>query len=366
LRLTHFRAFRPCCPVCAAAGRPDRTLRLAQTFARTDEEIVSGMLHCPDPSCLHEYPILDRVPVIVPDLRRVLSARAAEILLRTDLDPAQESLLGDALGPENWFDTLRQTVSTYAWDAFADLDPQEFSGEPPRPGAARRCLERLLALAAPLPETRMPETGLVVDLGCAAGRTSFALADLMPDSLVLGIDLGIALLRLAQAAAQGGVSYSRRRTGLVYDRRSFAVSLAGAERTDFWACDALALPFAPGIASVVVALNLLDCVDDPRGLLAAVAALLRAGGRLLLATPFDWSSRATPVERWIGGHSQRADHGGAAESFLRTLVTEGAHPQSVRGLRIVGEADFPWQTRLHDRGAVSYRTFLMALDRCGG
>ena len=46
-----------------------------------------------------------------------------ELLLRDDLDPAALSLLGDALGPDSWLDVLRQGVSTYAWDAFADLDP---------------------------------------------------------------------------------------------------------------------------------------------------------------------------------------------------------------------------------------------------
>ncbi len=360
MRRGHFEAFRPACPRCAGAGAGLHPLLLAGITDADGDDIVAGVLHCPAPPCRQEYPILDRVPVIVPDVARVLAERAPALLLRHDLDPALESLLGDAIGPDSWFDGLRQVASTYGWDGYADLDPQEAPpGEGARPGAARRCLDRLLALAAPV-----DGVARALDLGCAAGRTSFDLAARCPDALVLGIDLDPGLLRMAHAAARGHVSYPRRRIGLVYDRRRFEVSLAGAERVDFWACDALALPFAPGAADVAAALNLLDCVPEPRRLLASLAACVRPGGRVLLATPYDWSTRATSPEHWVGGHSQRAPHAGAGETFLRTLLSEGAHPHAVAGLAILAEdADWPWRTRLHDRSAVLYRTHLLALAR---
>ncbi len=204
----------------------------------------------------------------------------------------------------------------------------------------------------------------VLDLGCAAGRTSFDLAASCPEALVLGIDLDLGLLRLAQSAARGVVSYPRRRIGLAYDRRRFEVTLSGAARVDFWACDALALPFDPAAADLACALNLLDCVPEPRRLLAGLADVVRPGGRVLLATPYDWSTRATAPEHWIGGHSQRAAHGGAGEPCLRALLGGGEHPRAVTGLSMLGEdADFPWHTRLHDRSAVLYRTHLLALAR---
>jgi SAM-dependent methyltransferase len=225
-----------------------------------------------------------------------------------------------------------------------------------------RCLDRLLDMA-----------GLVggveraLDVGCGAGRSAFTLAARHSRALVLGIDMNLGLLRLAHGAAHGMVSYPRRRIGLVYDRRRFAVSLDGAERVDFWACDAMALPFAAATVDLIAALNVLDCVAEPRRLLAGLADCLRRDGRLLLATPYDWSTRATPVETWIGGHSQRAAHRGAAEPFLRALLTAGKHPQSIAGLRLLEEvAAWPWQTRLHDRSTVSYRSHLLALARTPG
>ena len=362
MRRSHFEAWAPHCPVCARDRALQPPLVLAEGYAEGDGDVAAGILLCGDAACRHEYPIVDGIPVIMPDLRRHLGERAIELLLRDDLDPATLGLIGDALGPDSWLDVVRQGVSTYAWDSYADLDPLEANAEP-RPGAARRCLEALLALAAPWPQGG---TGRALDLGCAGGRTSFELAA-NGNALVLGIDGNLALLRLARRVAMTGAgSYARRRIGTVYDRRSFTADLPGRHRVDFWACDALALPFKAASADLVLALNLLDCVAEPRLLLASLARVLRPGGAMLLATPFDWSTRATPVAGWLGGHSQRGPGAGAAEPLLRALVTEGAHPLSIPGLLVSGEGECRWHTRLHDRSAVTYQSHLLAARRTTG
>ncbi len=333
-------------------------LVLAHIGERTDTEIESAILHCPD--CQHEYPVIAGIPIIVPDLAKLLSERGIELMLRDELDPALESLLGDSIGADSWFDMMRQFQSTYGWDGYADLDPAEVTTEDgPAPGAARRCVARLLDMAGP-PDRPVSR---ILDLGCAAGRTSFALAQAHPQALVLGADIHLALLLLAHRAGRGEVSYPRRRIGVVYDRRRFAVALDGAERADFWACDANCLAVPAGEADLCVALNLLDCVTDPRALLESLARAVRPGGRILLATPYDWSTRATPINAWLGGHSQRAGHGGSGEAFLRALLS-GPSGHAIPELGIIAEQEgFAWHTRLHDRSAVQYRTHLLVLER---
>ena len=363
MRRSHFDTFRPVCPVCVARGVL-APLVLDRAIEEADGCVRSGILHCPRPACGHEFPIIAGIPIIVPDLGRALSEHAASLLLRQDdLPPALESLLGDALGPDSWFDALRQTASTYGWDAYADLDPEEAPAAPgrPLPGAARRCLDRLEELAGE------PAAARVFDLGCGAGRTSFALAERHPEALVLGMDVNLGLLRLGQGALSGRVSYPRRRIGLVYDRRRFEVRLPSSVRVDFWACDASALPFADGAADLVAAINLLDCVADPAGLLTQLSGSLAQDGTLLLSTPYDWTTRATQPPQWIGGHSQRADHGGSGEAFLRALPRGGAHERSAAGLALTAEdTSFPWHTRLHDRSTVFYAAHLLALRRRPG
>lgn len=362
MRRSHFAAWPPHCPICARAGATAPVL-LPPTDDGAAADVVSAILVCAEPTCRAEYPVIDGIPVIMAELRRHLGEHAVALLLRDDLDPAALSLLGDAIGPDTWFDNLRQTVSTYMWDAYADLDPAEPATQPgePGPGAAGRCLQALLALGGP------PDGRRVLDLGCAAGRTSFTLAAAHPDALVLGIDANLGLLRHARrAATEGRVHYARRRLGTVYDDRAFAVALPGADRTDFWACDAAALPFASGTADLVVALNLLDCVPDPVALLHEMARALPPDGTLLLATPFDWAARATPPANWIGGHSQRGPGGGAAEPLLHSLLGPADHPRAVAGLRRLGVADGAWHTRLHDRAFVLYRSHLVALRAAPG
>jgi SAM-dependent methyltransferase len=162
---------------------------------------------------------------------------------------------------------------------------------------------------------------------------------------------------------RGEVRFPRRRVGVVYDRRSFAVELPGAERVDFWACDAQALPFADGTFAAAASLNLIDCVASPADAVASLAGVLAPGGKALVATPYDWSPGATQVEAWLGGHSQRGEEGGASEPALRRLLSSGGvDPRG--GLRIVAEEPaLPWRVRLHERSAVDYRVHLVAVEK---
>ena len=364
MRRRHFEAWAPHCPICQRDRGATPPLLLAEGATEDQDDITFATLVCDDPGCRAEYPVIDGIPVILASLRQHLGDRAVELLLRDDLDDRAWSLLGDAMGPDGWFDVMRAGLSTYGWDAYADLDPAEPRTGPraepqsePRPGAARRVLAALLDLAGPIGPSGATR---VLDLGCGAGRTAFDAAAACPDALVLGIEGNLALLRLARrAAVRGEVSSPRRRVGLVYDRRRFPAALPGHARVDFWACDATALPFRPGAADLVLALNLLDCVPDPVAFLHAAGGLLRPGGALLFATPFDWAVRATPPAHWIGGHSQRGPGAGAAEPLLRSLL-DGSHPRAVPGMRVAGTGDMAWHTRLHDRASVSYRTHLVA------
>lgn len=369
MRRRHFEAWAPHCPICARDRGATPPLLLTPGFVEDAVEdrhdITFATLVCDDPACRAEYPVIDGIPVILATLRQHLGDRAAELLLRDDLDDRAWSLLGDAMGPDSWLDVMRATLSTYGWDAYADLDPAELPDpDGPQPGAARRVLAALLDLAGPLSPIPLSPTPLdptrVLDLGCGAGRTAFDAAAACPGALVLGVEGNLALLRLARrAAVRGEAAYPRRRIGLVYDTRRFPVALPGHARVDFWACDATALPFRPGAADLVLALNLIDCVPDPVAFLHAACALLRPGGALLLATPFDWAVRATPPAHWIGGHSQRGAGAGAAEPLLHSLL-DGTHPRAVPGMRVAGTGDMPWHTRLHGRASVSYQTHLVA------
>jgi len=338
-------------------------LLVLNTILREEGDTVyEGVIHCPDPACLLEYPIVDGVPLLLPDIRSYLSDNLNHLVAREDLSATIETMLGDAAGPGTLFDTSRQHLSTYAWDSYGDLDPDEKvrTGTREAPGAIVRCLDAGLELLSR--NTASP----AIDVGCAVGRTTFELAA-KTDGLVLGVDVNFSMLKLAaRVLGENRVSYPRRRIGVVYDRRDFAVSFADTERVDFWACDALALPFADDSFQFVLGLNLLDCVTSPHALLQSFGQMLPAGGQALLSTPYDWSHATTPMEAWLGGHSQRGPGAGAGESLLRSLLTPGQHPQSLENLRLTGEIDdFPWHARMHERSNVSYSVHVVAAEATG-
>lgn len=353
MRLRHFETLAPHCPICYRDGGETRPLLLAAVLRRQDDVIHEGMLLCPSPSCQREYPIIDGIPLILANLRGFLAENLHQLMAREDLSETMESVLGDCAGPGSQFDITRHQLGSYARDHYGEHDAAEPDGEP-RPGATARLLATGMDLALPL------AAGPVVNLGCSVGGTTFALAQ-RTGQLVLGVDLNLAMLRLASSALyRGVVQYPRKRTGVVYDRRRLAVSFPCAEQVDFWACDVAALPFAGQTFVMAAALNLLDCVRAPRELLAEIARTLALGGKAVLTSPYDWSPAATPMEGWLGGHSQRGVGRGANEPMLHALLTPGGHPAAIGTLTLESELlAVPWHVRLHDRSTVSYSVHLV-------
>ncbi len=318
------------------------------------EALLEGILICSNPQCLSEYPVVDGIPVLVADLRTYIAQNIGQLLKRADLSGAMESLLGDCCGPGSAFDVQRQHLSTYVFNHYADFDtdagvPADFSVN-----SIAGVLDKGLSLIDGVPE------GPVLDLGCSVGRTTFELAR-RSNELVLGVDLNFSMLRTAGAIMNThSVTYDRRRGGIVFERRNFAVDFPCSEAVDFWACDVTNLPFADASMAMGASLNLLDCVSSPHDHLRELTRVLKPGGAALLSTPYDWSAYATAVESWLGGHSQRADNQGRSAEILRSLFAAGGHPHALAALALAAEADgVPWTLRLHDRSFMTYFAHLV-------
>jgi SAM-dependent methyltransferase/uncharacterized protein YbaR (Trm112 family) len=343
LRYRHFETLRPLCPVCLHGQKENHALEIAFIAKESPGILWEGILTCTNPACRHEYPVLDGIPIILADPRTYITNNLLSLVSRSPFTPQLESLLGDCTGPGSTYDTTRQYLSHYAHGHYES-------------DALLHILNPLLAALTP--------TSPALDIGCSVGRGTFALAEKC-DTLTLGVDLNFAMLRLAQHALhQEAITYARRKIGLVYESRTVPITFPHRDHVDFWACDALALPFATGSFGTITALNVLDCVASPLLALQEMTRLTRPGGSFALTTPFDWSPTATPIEGWIGGHSQRSDDAGAGEPFLRRLLTPGQHGQSLDDVRI--RAEFPeleWSVRLHERSTVQYQVYGLVTDR---
>lgn len=320
------------CPACWHLRQTAQPLQTTQFDSQTEQ----GMLRCA--FCSSRFPILDGVPVLLPQVQEYLQQHLHELTQRDDLSPEMEALLAESCGVQSAFEYQRLYLSHYAWDHYGEFAPQESA-----PSGCVALTERLLEMAACEP------AGPLLDLGCATGRTTFHLAQRFGQP-TFGVDINFALLRVAaQVCREGMVRFSRRRLGMLYERWEYPVPVPERERGQFLAGDGQALPFATNTFAAVLCLNLLDCVPDPRALLAEIRRVLKPEGQLLLGSPYDWSAQ-TPLPNWLGGESQ----GGNSEAVLRSILTPAS------GLELQQEAPrVPWRLRLHDRSTIEYQVHLM-------
>ncbi len=336
-------------------------MRIGSVSFEFESQIVEGILLCTNRSCQSEFPILDGVPILLPNLRSYISENIFHILARNDLAAVTESILSDCCSQGSVLDSMKQHLSCYVWGHYSDLDPQEVL-DLNQNDSVKQILEQGLALES-TSGNASSAMGPTIDIGCGPGRTTIAIAE-NTERIALGIDLNFSMLRLASTILRTRrVSYPRRRVGLVYDRREFDVEFSRLDLVDFWACDALALPFSDGLFARAVGMNVFDSVASPQTLLGSIAKVLQPGGNALLACPYDWTATVTPVEAWIGGHSQRNLDSGECVPWLRRLLGDETVTAEPR-LRLVNELDgLPWTVRMHDRSSMIYRVHLVHARR---
>jgi SAM-dependent methyltransferase/uncharacterized protein YbaR (Trm112 family) len=345
VKRAHFETLRPLCPACRSS-ETETQLEIGSIQRETRDVIDEGILLCPNTMCQREYPIIDGIPIIVGPIRAYMTNQVLAVLGRRDLSPTLESLIGDACGPGTLVDAERQMLSSYGHGHYGDLDP---TIEDEAAGSSYALAQKALTLAPPAPGPR-------IDVGCALGRGSFALAE-NSSELVLGVDLSFAMLRAAANILKNHcVSYSLRRVGLVYEHRRIKFQPTNHKLVDFWACDACALPFSQGSFGQALSLNVLDCVPSPQEHLASLAQILKPGATALLASPYDWSANATPIEAWLGGHSQRSPESGASDLAVRTLLQN----ESLALTITAEQSSWPWTVRIHDRYSSRYQVHLFA------
>lgn len=207
-----------------------------------------------------------------------------------------------------------------------------------------RCADHVAAAFKTTGKT--PSGAAALDVGCAVGGASFALAN-HGFGRVDGVDFSGAFITAANSMKdEGQLAY----TALVEGTR-MAPRVAKLEppppagtRLAFYEGDACALEPLRDAGKLrsdgydaVLASNLLCRLPRPRAFLRSCADwLVKPGGTLVLLTPFSWLEQWTPRDEWIGGGD---------------LVSSEELQREMTGLGFVlrARADVPFLIREHAR-----------------
>lgn len=179
-----------------------------------------------------------------------------------------------------------------------------------------RCVTECVDFAA------LPEGARALDLGCAVGRSTFELARTC--AKVIGIDFSHRFIEAAEKLRTGG-ELPYRRT----DEGELGVDLVARRpevdpaRVQFEVGDAKALRDDLGEFDLVLGANLIDRLTEPARFFAALPRLVKAGGQLILTSPYTWLEEYTPRANWVGG-----------------FMHEGLRVSTLTGLRAALDSDF--------------------------
>jgi uncharacterized protein YbaR (Trm112 family) len=326
------------CPKCrtrSERGRELHTVSLERTLA-TDERghVLEGRLRCDNHACRREWPIVDGIPILVPCPAAFMRQQIAQIVER-DLHPETAALLAREGADHDPYPHLVEHLSIYLDAHWGDRAEPAPDGPGPRFG--------MQALAEQLRARAALKVERAVELGASVGR---GLAELAPGAaLTVGVDLHFGALRRARRLLAGEpLPYARKQAGRHY---STAIARAGdrvAPEVALVCGDALDPPLVPQTFDRVAALNLLDAVQSPAQLLSVVDGLCRAGGELLLASPYSWQSGIVGEAERLGAHDP------AGEVRRRLREGDGLETPYV----VEDEADVTWWLRRDARSGHSY------------
>ncbi|EFN59874.1 hypothetical protein CHLNCDRAFT_18766 [Chlorella variabilis] len=263
---------------------------------------------------------------------------------------ATRSTTSSAGGGAGAYET-RKAVEEYLQFHFGQPDEVMPYNVGPKAGLPMHVLARAPCCQAARPPAGEAGEATALDVGCAVGGASFALARAFPH--VLGIDFSQHFVDAANTmkergwmrytAAEEGELTAERVAAVPEDVDRSRVRFQQARRALCWRGDACSLPAQLGPVDAVLAANLLCRLPEPTTFLARLPSLIKPGGVLVLVSPYSWLPAWTAREKWLGGFKDQA-------RLLPSVWTADSLKQLVGDhFSLVEEREVPFVIREHRR-----------------
>ncbi|BCD68492.1 5-histidylcysteine sulfoxide synthase [Nitratiruptor sp. YY09-18] len=146
-----------------------------------------------------------------------------------------------------------------------------------------------------------------LDIGCAVGRGTFELAKYFDE--VWGLDFSARFIMVAnELKEKGSFDYAIAIEGERVEEKSVTlesfIAPNLAQCCHFYQADACNLrPLYTGY-DLVMALNLIDRLYDPKKFLEDIKERINKSGVLMIASPYTWDEAYTPKDAWLGGEKE--------------------------------------------------------------
>ena len=183
-----------------------------------------------------------------------------------------------------------------------------------------------------------------LDLGCRTGRTTWEMAKGF--DTVTGVDFTARNIRVAvDLQENGSFNYLFPEEGDLLSHHQLNIRKLGFDqlvsKVRFLQSDASNLRSVFTSYDLILINDILDQMYNPRHFLAGVHKRINAGGRLIVATGFDWSEDCTRKENWIGGYREAGEQIWG-EDDLASLLSD-------KFIRIEGPITVPLVRRINKR-----------------
>ncbi len=165
-----------------------------------------------------------------------------------------------------------------------------------------------------------------LDIGCSVGRSSFELC--RDFKSVTGIDFSARFINVAQSLKQDGVlRFNKKIEGDITEKREVTLQNLNLEnisldRLEFWQGDACNLKPHFKNYDLIVAINLIDRLYDPKLFLNDMAQRLNKDGVFIVGSPFTWSQEYVKKESWLGGKVENGKAIYSQQALAKILQNE--------------------------------------------